>query len=73
MTDDEVRLAAYAYALRADEQDTPLWFRPADDVFLEAIRLHERGWLDRDSHNGELVFRLADAGVVAHRAHASMN
>lgn len=47
LSEAECRLAAYAYAIRTGEQDKMLWFAPAAEVFVEAVRLHERA--DRTS------------------------
>ena len=65
LTDAEVEVAAYAVALRVQEQDErPLWFAVGDDAFLAAHALSEKGWLDR--HAGEdLLWRLSDRGLVA--------
>jgi hypothetical protein len=67
LTNDEVKLAAHAFALRHDETDTDLWFAPADRYFTEACRLWARGYLDRKWHNGELIYRYSDKALTAQR------
>ena len=74
LTEAEVKLAAYAYAIRAGEEDEPLWFAPAAPAFVEAVRLHERGLLDREwsSANSEHLYRYSDAAVKAQALTAMM-
>ena len=61
-TDDELKLASHMYALRHDEEDRELWACVADEMFSEATRLMERGWLDRAWRDDEMLFRLSDEG-----------
>jgi hypothetical protein len=65
LTEDETRLVAHAFALRHDEQDVNLWFAPDDDLFAEAERLWQRGYLDRRWHEQDLVYRLSDEAMTA--------
>lgn len=68
LTSDEVRLLAYATALRIDEDDTDHWFCPEIDLFAEAMGLVQRGYLHRRWHAGDMVFRLSDQALTAQLA-----
>jgi len=65
LTDDELQLAAHAYALRHDERDTDLWFRPEDHLFLAACRLWKRGYFTRRWSGDDLVYRCSDQMMTA--------
>jgi hypothetical protein len=62
-TEDELRLLFLAREAWLEGHD----FRPADDLFPEAHRLAERGWLQRrfNQANGDLVFRWSPAAEAA--------
>lgn len=65
LTDNEVKVAAYLYALRHDEEGRELWEVPEDEDFAVYARLWERGYLDRKWAGGDLVYRATDEMVKA--------
>jgi hypothetical protein len=65
LTPEQVRLLAYAYARRHDEDDSDLWWSPDD--LTAAHRCWEQDWLDRRWHDGDPVFRISDRGMTAVR------
>lgn len=65
LTHDETRLLAYLYAARHDEEDREAWFEVEPELFAEAARLWERGWLTRRWQDDELVYRLSGSAMTA--------
>jgi hypothetical protein len=63
----ELHLCPHAYELRHTETDRERWFIPHDHCFVEAHRLHERGYLDRtwDRNDREHQYRLSDRMTLA--------
>jgi hypothetical protein len=58
LTDEETRVAAYAFALHLDDKG----FVPTDSYLPECERLRERGWLARRIDGGEPVYDLTPGG-----------
>jgi hypothetical protein len=62
---DDLRLVADAYLLRADEQEGhDLWFSVGDDL-PAAHRAWEADWLDRRWDDNGPIFRISDRGMTA--------
>jgi hypothetical protein len=72
LTESEIRLAAYAYALRHDEREGhELWFAVEDDVLRAADSLMRKRWFDRSWRRREdgtedMMFRLSDQAMTAY-------
>jgi hypothetical protein len=62
-TEDELRLLFLARAAQQEGHD----LRPSDDLWPEAHRMAERGWLQRrfNQQNGEIVFRWTQEAEAA--------
>jgi hypothetical protein len=65
LTDEETRVAAYAFALHLDDKG----FVPTDSYLPECERLRERGWLTRRIDGGEPVYDLTPGGRLAMELH----